>query len=69
MNRIQKPSKDNPFKRIINIYRDYDNNVIAQHSIKVNKITLWEWFKITASSWWTIMWHWAFAGVELLSKI
>ena len=40
MNRIQKPSKDNPFKGIINIYRDYDNNVIAQPSIKVNKITL-----------------------------
>lgn len=63
MNRIQKPYKDNSLAGIINMYRDYDNIVIAQPSIKVTKITLWEWFKITGSSWWTIMWHWGSWGV------
>lgn len=50
MNRIPKPSKSNPFAGFINSCRDYDSK---QSVIKVTKITMWDWFKISASSWWS----------------
>lgn len=54
MDRIPKPSNDNPFEGFINMCRDLDDNP----RIKVEKITMWEW-KITVSSWWwTIWWYW-----------